>query len=359
MTQANETKQSRTGAKIERMPLARLTTLGVGGEAETWRVENYEQLQEAMSAPYRILGGGSNLVISDAGLPERVIRLAGMFAQTDLEPDPELSAQLNTQLSHSRTDSNDSDHSDDSQEIVTGWIGGGVPLAGLIRKLRNKGLSNLEGTVGIPAQVGGAVWMNAGTSLGEMFDGLHTIEIMTPEEIKHVTPADLDWGYRRSGIPRNHVVTRVRLRLRQSTPEAVRAKMEQGDQKRKGQPKMKTPGCAFKNPSGVSAGKLIDEAGLKGVQIGQAMIAHEHANFIVNLGAARTADVLALLALIKTKINVPLELEYELWPADLQADAGAAPIVPTPTDKTPEDHTHNVHSTQDTTQEDIQRDTES
>ncbi|GGR80692.1 UDP-N-acetylmuramate dehydrogenase [Deinococcus sedimenti] len=284
---------SRAGARVERLPLARFTTLGVGGEAEVWFVETHEQLREAMEQPYRVLGGGSNLVIADEGVPERVIRLSGPLAERDLTPDPALS---------------------DDTWIVTGWVGGGVPLPGLIRQLQKMGLSGLEGTVGIPAQVGGAVWMNAGTRYGEMFDGLHTLEIVTPEGLRQVTPDDLNWGYRNSGIPRNHVVTRVRLKLRRAAPDEVLAKMDFADQARKGQPKMKTPGCAFKNPGGVSAGKLIDEAGLKGTRVGNALIAPEHANFIVNLGGATAADVHALLGIIRERVPVPMELEYELWP---------------------------------------------
>lgn len=290
---ASSVTSSRTGARVERLPLARFTTLGVGGEAEVWFVDNHEQLAEALEQPYRILGGGSNLVVADEGVPERVIRLTGLLAAADLTPDPDLSS---------------------TETVVTGWVGGGVPLPGLIRRLQKLGLSNLEGTVGIPAQVGGAVWMNAGTRYGEMFDGLHTLEIVSPEGMRQVTPDELNWGYRRSGIPRGHVVARVRLKLRRSTPEAVLAKMALADQARKGQPKMKTPGCAFKNPGGVSAGKLIDEAGLKGTRIGNAMIAPEHGNFIVNLGGASSRDVHALLALIRARVGVPLELEYELWP---------------------------------------------
>jgi UDP-N-acetylmuramate dehydrogenase len=216
-----------------------------------------------------------------------------MFAQTDLERDAALSP--------------DGGH-------VTGWVGGAAPLPGLVRRLQRLGLSGLEGTVGIPAQVGGAVWMNAGTRYGEMFDGLHTLEIVTPGELRVVTPDDLAWGYRNSGIPRNHIVTRVKLRLTPSTPDEVLARMTHADVARKGQPKMRTPGCAFKNPGGVSAGKLIDEAGLKGYRVGGAMISHEHANFIVNLGGATSADVGAILEHVRRTVGASLELEYELWP---------------------------------------------
>ncbi|WP_420595810.1 UDP-N-acetylmuramate dehydrogenase [Deinococcus sp.] len=283
---------SLTGAGVERLALSRFTTLGVGGEAEVWTVGDHAQLSEAMSAPYRILGGGSNLVISDAGLSERVIRLGGAFASTDLTAGPE----------------------SNPERFVSGWVGGGVPLPGLLRKLRTLGFSGLEGTVGVPAQVGGAVWMNAGTRFGEMFDGLYQLEIATPEGVRQLSPSELPWGYRDSAIPRNHIVTRVRLALKRSTPQAVSAKMEEADSARKGQPKMKTPGCAFKNPGGVSAGRLIDEAGLKGCQIGQAMISPQHANFIVNLGGASAEEVHALLTLIRQRVGVKLELEYELWP---------------------------------------------
>ena len=290
---------SRTGARVERLSLSRFTTLGVGGEAEVWTVHDHAQLSEAMSEPYRILGGGSNLVVADAGVPERVIRLGGSFAATDLSIDPQLSTQ---------------------SELVTGWVGGGVPLPGLLRKLQRLGYSNLEGTVGIPAQLGGAIWMNAGTRFGEMFGGLHSLEIVTPLEIgtesRTVTPFDLAWGYRDSGIPRNHIVTRARLRLRPSTPEAVQRGMDAADIARRGQPKNRTPGCAFKNPGAgqPGAGQLIDAAGLKGRRVGNAMIAPEHANFIVNLGGASASDVHALLDLIRSAVAVPLALEYELWP---------------------------------------------
>ncbi|WP_424952331.1 UDP-N-acetylmuramate dehydrogenase [Deinococcus sp.] len=278
--------------------MSRFTTLGVGGEAEVWTVASHAQLREAMSAPYRILGGGSNLVVADEGLSERVIRLGGEFAQSELEADPALGTP---------------------EQPVTGWVGGGVPLPGLLRKLQKMGLSSLEGTVGIPAQLGGAIWMNAGTRFGEAFDGLHSLEIVSPEGRLVVTPTELPWSYRSSGIPRNHIVTRARLKLRRSTPEAVQERMDAADTARRGQPKNRTPGCAFKNPTlpggeRLGAGKLIDEAGLKGARIGHAMISPEHANFIVNLGGASAADVHALLSLIRDRVGIELELEYELWP---------------------------------------------
>ena len=282
--------------KIERQSLGRLTTLGVGGEAEVWTPQNLLELLEAMSAPYRILGGGSNLVVSDAGLEQRVIKLGGQYASEDLERDPTLSS--------------DALH-------VTGWVGGGCALPGLVRRVQKRGLSGLEGMVGIPAQVGGAVWMNAGTRYGEMFDALYELEVVAGGVARIYAPEELNYGYRSSGIPRGDIVTRVRLKLTPSTPEAVEARMLDSDTARKGQPKARTAGCAFKNPTvgdqKVSAGLLIDSAGLKGLRVGNAMIALEHGNFVVNLGGATSLDVKELLRQVEEKLEVALEWEYELW----------------------------------------------
>jgi len=183
--------------------------------------------------------------------------------------------------------------------------------------VQKRGLSGLEGLVGIPAQVGGAVWMNAGTRYGEMFDSLYELEVVSNGEARIYAPEELNYCYRSSGIPRGDIVTRVRLQLTPSTPEAVETRMFESDTARKGQPKARTAGCAFKNPtvSGqkVSAGLLIDRAGLKGLRVGQAMIALEHGNFVVNLGGATSADVKELLRQVEERLEVALEWEYELW----------------------------------------------
>lgn len=279
--------------KIESIPLGRLTTLGIGGVCDVWTVETPEDLVEATRAPYRILGGGSNLVVSDRGLPERIIRLGGVYAQTDLGIPTEAGTH------------------------VTGWIGAGRPLPGLIRLVRTHGLSGLEGLVGIPAQVGGAVWMNAGTRFGEMFDALHELEILGPDGFRQAAPTDLPHQYRSSGLVPGEIVTRVKLKLTPASPESIRAREMQADQARKGQPKAKTAGCAFKNPmvggTKVSAGLLIDQAGLKGLQIGDAVISKEHGNFVLNLGQATCTDVKMLLGEVQNRLGISLDWEYELW----------------------------------------------
>ena len=276
--------------------LSSFTTLGVGGEAELWVVHDLEQLREATGAPYRILGGGSNLIVSDAGVPERVIRLGGDYSKADLEADPNLSSDTH---------------------MVTGWVGAAKPIPGLVRQLQQRGLSGIEGLWGVPAQVGGAVRMNAGTRFGEMADSLFELEVFVDSEVRVFKPEQLGFAYRNSSIPNGKngvgIVTRVRLKLERTTPEIVQERMNLADVARKGQPHQRTFGCAWKNPTGFSAGKLVDQAGLKGATVGGAMISLEHGNFVVNQGNASAKDVLALLTKIETNLGIDLIREVEIW----------------------------------------------
>ena len=105
----------------------------------------------------------------------------------------------------------------------------------------------------------------------------------------------------------------MRLKFTPSTPEQVQTAMDVVDAARAGQPKVKSAGCAFKNPAGDSAGRIIDHAGLKGLRVGDAMVAHEHGNFVLNLGAATSADVEELLAQVQARVPVPLEMEWRRW----------------------------------------------
>jgi UDP-N-acetylmuramate dehydrogenase len=276
--------------------LSSFTTLGVGGEAQLWVCHDLEQLREACDEPYRILGGGSNLIVSDSGVSERVIRLGGEFSKSDLEPNPNLSSDTH---------------------IVTGWVGAAKPIPGLVRQLQQRGLSGIEGLWGVPAQVGGAVRMNAGTRFGEMAVALHELEIFVDGEIRVYKPEQLGFVYRNSSIPHGKngvgIVTRVRLKLEVTTPEIVQERMNFADDARKGQPHQRTFGCAWKNPVGQSAGKLVDQAGLKGSKVGGAMISLEHGNFVVNQGQASAKDVLELLNSVESQLGIDLEREVEIW----------------------------------------------
>ena len=279
-----------------RVRLAQFTTLGVGGEAELWVCHDSAQLREATSAPYRVLGGGSNLIVADEGVDDRIIKLGGQFSEADLEPDTVRSSDT---------------------VYITGWIGAAKPIPALIRALQKRGLSGLEGLVGVPAAVGGAVRMNAGTRYGEMVDALEAVEVVVDGVARVYAPEELGFVYRNSSIPNGingvGIVTRVKLRLKPSTPDAVQERMNLADDARKGQPHWRTFGCAWKNPAQQSAGRLVDQAGLKGTKVGGAMVSLEHGNFIINTGGATSDDVLTLLNLVESKLGIPLEREVEIW----------------------------------------------
>lgn len=274
--------------KVEQIALAKYTTLGVGGPAEVWHVEGLEDLQAATSQPYRIMGAGSNLLIGDAGVEERVIRLGKSF--------------------------NTIEDFDGKEEV---WLGAATPVPGLVRRATEYGLTGLEGMLGIPAVLGGAIAMNAGTRYGEIGDVLTAVELFVDGQLQIVEPESLHLSYRHSELPKGAIVTRAKLKLKQDSTEAIAERIEKVDNARKGQPKVKSAGCAFKNPEGDSAGRLIDVVGLKGMQVGGAMVSTEHGNFIVNLGDATAGDVIQLLNTIRRQIAsqmaVPLEVEWECW----------------------------------------------
>ena len=271
---------------MKRVAMSSLTTLGVGGAAELWTVDNAADLTEATREPYRVLGAGSNLLVADVGVEERVIKLGRSFNSVRAFGTPDV------------------------------WLGAATPLPGLVRRAAAAGWSGLEGLLGVPAVLGGAAAMNAGTRFGELADTLREVEVFVDGHLERLPADALGLSYRHSELPPGAVVTKVRLGLTSSSPERVRAKLAQVDAARKGQPKVKSAGCAFKNPLGDSAGRLIDAAGLKGLRVGQAQVSAEHGNFIVNLGGATAANVTALLEQVRARVGVPLETEWELWGFD-------------------------------------------
>ena len=263
--------------EVRRVLLRDYTTLAVGGPAELWLVENLDDLLRATEAPYRVLGNGSNLLVADSGVSERVIKLTGELAGGEL----------------------------------TGWVGAGSPLPLWVQEAARAGLSGLEPLLGIPASVGGAVRMNAGTRFGEIKDALAEVEVFHQGRLTRHSPEELGFGYRRSELPPGAVVTRVRFDLKRRPRDEIAARMAEVDAARRRQPKGKNAGCAFKNPPGDAAGRLIEQAGFKGLVRGRVMVSDEHANFILNLGGATAREVWELVRMIGDKLG--LELEWEVW----------------------------------------------
>lgn len=262
-------------------PLARWTTLGVGGAARRYaEPSSIDELAEVLAdlgdTPLLVLGRGSNVLVADTGWPGLAIRLGAGFKWQRRDGD----------------------------EVEAG---GGTALPALAAWLATEGLSGLEFGAGIPATVGGAVRMNAGAHGGEVADRLVSVTVASPEEPRGVTcaPEDLDFGYRRSALPRNGIVVAARWRLTPDDPDAIRKRLDEWRAWRRATQPLRQRNCGsvFTNPAGDSAGRLIDAAGLKGLRVGGASVSEKHANFIVvEPGRTTAADVVALIAEVQRRV---------------------------------------------------------
>jgi UDP-N-acetylmuramate dehydrogenase len=277
----------------ENVLLAPLTTFGIGGPA-FWFITagNKKEILEAIKAsrelkiPYFILGGGSNILIADQGFPGLVIRIK------------------NEGLTIKGT------------KIA---VEAGLPLAKLVEIAQKNLLSGLECGVGIPGTVGGAVCGNAGTREEWIGQKVAKVSIIDKKnKIAHLNNRDCKFSYRESRFKNNpqEVILEAVFNLKKEKREVIEQKIKSFLEARGNQPKEKSAGSVFKNPPGDSAGRLIDQAGLRGKKIGQAQISKKHANFIINTGGAKAEEVLKLIRLaqktVKEKFNVSLELEIKL-----------------------------------------------
>lgn len=277
----------------ENIPLAPLTTFGIGGPA-FWFItaKDKKEILEAIKAsreleiPSFILGGGSNILIADQGFPGLVIKIK------------------NEGLTIKGTK-------------ITAEAG--LPLAKLVESAQKNLLSGLECCVGIPGSVGGAVCGNAGAReewIGQIIEGVSIID--KESKIAHLNNRDCKFSYRESRFKNNsqEIILEADFALKKEKRKIIEQKIKSFLEARKNQPKEKSAGSVFKNPPGDSAGRLIDQAGLRGKKIGQAQISEKHANFIINTGGAKAEEVLELIRLaqktVKEKFNVNLELEIKL-----------------------------------------------
>lgn len=280
------------------------TTLRIGGPATAF-VTVFTQTQlrailrrtESRREVWKVVGAGSNLLFSDQGFFGTVIRLAGDFARIEGPVDLDR---------------------ENSPDRVLLRAGAAVPLNELIRRTEELSLGGLESLWGIPGTVGGAIRMNAGAFGQEFSEVVSEIEVMRPDgKVLILNRSDLSFGYRYSSLAPELIILSALLRLVPAERQTLRARIaECRELRQRTQPRGASAGCIFKNPEGDSAGRLIDEAGLKGKAIGKAVIATEHANFIVNQGGARCRDVYELIELVKLKVEerfgVLLEEEIEI-----------------------------------------------
>jgi UDP-N-acetylmuramate dehydrogenase len=238
------------------------------------RVDAREELEtvcawcRAKSLPLLVLGGGFNLLVRDGGVRGVVVRLAGLRG-VSLGAGGALRAEA------------------------------GASHSAVTRFAADQGRAGLEFAVGIPGTVGGWIAMNAGTREREMKDVVTSVELFDPAEGRAVTRArgELRFHYRRTELPPGAVVLAASFATTADEPEAIRERHKRLMAQRRATQPVDQPSCGsvFVNPPGDFAGRLIEAAGLKGAQVGGAMISPLHANFIVNVGGARAADVLALI----------------------------------------------------------------
>jgi UDP-N-acetylmuramate dehydrogenase len=276
-------------------PVSRLTTVGTGGPARWFaRPEHRGQLDEVLQwaeaegLDLAVVGLGSNLLVADEGYDGVVLRLAGELARI----------------------------ARDGERIV---CGGGATLAAVVRRATGWGLAGIEFGCAIPGTAGGAVRMNAGAYGGELRNVLERVVVVGAGGERRGGPALLDMRYRHSNVAAGEVVAEAVLRLHREDPGRIRATVaDMQRRRREAQPaKVRTFGSVWKNPDGErSAGQMLEACGLKGFAAGGARISPVHANFIENMGGARSADVVALMVEARSRarerFGVVLEHEVQM-----------------------------------------------
>lgn len=288
-------------------PLARLTTVRTGGDADWFarpgdedRLAAVLRWADAEGLPIGVIGSGSNLLVADDGFPGLAIKLDGELAAIEREGDRVL-------------------------------CGGGYRFPSAAAKTAGWGLSGLEFGVNIPGTAGGAVRMNANAYGGQLEQVLEWVDVATATGLDRRTPDQLGFGYRSSSLREGEVVARASFLLAPADPEEIRATLaSMRERRREAQPSgIKTFGSTFKNPDderaeGKSAGQLLEMAGCLGLRHGGARFSQKHANFVENDRGATTAEVLELMAegrrRVHERFGVELEPEVQVlgdvrWPA--------------------------------------------
>ena len=276
-------------------PMKKHITFRVGGPAACFLTPSTkEQIREILhicqeeKTPYFILGNGSNLLVSDQGFDGVVLQVYKNMNQVTVEGE------------HLR-------------------VQAGALLSATARKALEAGLTGMEFAAGIPGTMGGAVVMNAGAYGGEMKDILESVTVLTPEgEQKELKNEELQLGYRTSVVKeKGYIVLEAVLSLKKGDPEAIKSRMDELKQQRVTKQPLEYPsaGSTFKRPEGYFAGKLIQDAGLRGYQVGGAQVSEKHCGFVINKENATAKDVVDLIhdvqRIVYEKFQVQLETEVK------------------------------------------------
>ena len=291
----------RTSFPVDRVlcdePMAKHTSFAVGGPAEFFvdvhdatEIVTLIKIAKRHAAPWHVIGCGSNILVSDAGLPGIVIHIGAEFSHVEID-----GTKIHAQAGAT------------NKQVADAALAAG--------------LAGYEFASGIPGSVGGAAIMNAGAYDGEFRDVAESVECLTPDgELVTVSAADARWRYRGSMMmDAGYIVTGATIALAPADTESIQAKMTDLETRRRDKQPLEYPsaGSTFKRPTGHFAGKLIDEAGMRGHRVGGAMVSEKHAGFVVNVDNATAADVLQVIHDVQDAIyasaGVRLETEVRLW----------------------------------------------
>jgi len=283
----------------ENVPLSSYTAARIGGPADVMIfVHSADELANAanklwkLEIPFILLGGGSNVLVSDKGVRGVVIINRARQVKFDSQAEPP-AVQAES----------------------------GVTPNDIAQRAARLGLAGFEWAASLPGSIGGAIYGNAGAFGGDIAGNLISLELIDRQKGRQIwTVEQMGFGYRTSVLKREHppvVILSAKLALSHADTEAIQTKMEQFvEQRHESQPQGASMGSMFKNPSMDKAGRLIEAAGLKGKMIGSAEISNQHANYFINHGQTRAEDMKTLIDLVKNtvaeKFGITLELEVEL-----------------------------------------------
>jgi UDP-N-acetylmuramate dehydrogenase len=285
------------GVELRRgVSMAEQTSLGIGGTTDEILLRRYESIPAVIrllkdeNIPHRFLGGGTNVLVADGELPWVVLHLPTAHPGMRVEGN-------------------------------TAYVDASADLGGMVTFCAKHDLGGMEGLIGVPGSVGGALRMNAGAYGTQIGPHVREVELYRAAtgEIETLRGNEIKFDYRHTSFAPDDVMLRAKLELPSKPFKEILAGIKVCNEKRRAsQPlNQKSAGCIFKNPAGGSAGRMIDELGLKGHRVGDAMVSDRHANFFVNAGQASCSDMLKLIDDVRERVRgaYGLELENEviLW----------------------------------------------